>query len=68
MQHTQQALNELYGRFLEENRNFLNALSQKNKSELPEIYNRMMELRNRMKQLKASLEEQMNEQQQFVKN
>jgi len=68
MQHHQQALNELYGRFLEENRNFLNALSQKNKSQLPEIYNRMMELRNRMKLLKASLEEQMTEQRQFAKN
>ena len=68
MQQTQMALNELYGQFLEENRNFLNALSQKKKAELPEIYNRMMELRNRMKMLKASLEESVVAQQQFTSN
>lgn len=68
MQQTQITLNELYGQFLEENRNFLNAMSQKKKAELPEIYNRMMELRNRMKILKASLEESVVSQQQFTSN
>ncbi len=68
MQHTQIALNELYGQFLEENRNFLNALSQKKKAELPEIYNRMMDIRDRMKVLKASLESSAVEQQQLVRN